>query len=399
MTTAGKPLPVTHYELVGREYPDLVALAKKEAAKIGEVPFALNSDQIRALKADEGVITKLMVDYGRAGLKVKGIPSAYLSASEVVSMIPPEVAQRQFESFNWNFYQALNLEIFGKRTFFFSDNLSELLADTELSIRSEDFVLPFNACMFVYDSQLAKEALHALDDNKDPELKNGAVSVTLLMTHSEDQGRTLALFASHSTAPMFKGGHIRHHFKLLRQLRLSPGTTLEDALRTGWGAKELGWFGEIGDDSQFFGPGLRFIRMVVNSALYLTSASPEVSEMLHPKAPPSRDGLPRKQRDRTKIADGHKSRLPYIEVGATVPKYEDQPSADGEGHKLSYRFKVRSHWKTQRFGPGRSEVKHIQILPYWKGPDAADIIHRPYVVKGEPQVTAADDATPGGPRV
>lgn len=47
------------------------------------------------------------------------------------------------------------------------------------------------------------------------------------------------------------------------------------------------------------------------------------------------------------------------------------------GHKApSVQYIVRGHWKMQPYGPGRSERKLVQIMPYWRGPvDAPILMH------------------------
>ena len=45
------------------------------------------------------------------------------------------------------------------------------------------------------------------------------------------------------------------------------------------------------------------------------------------------------------------------------------------------RFMVRGHWRQQPFGPGGQQRKLIWIKPFYKGPDIAQVINKPYVVK------------------
>lgn len=48
--------------------------------------------------------------------------------------------------------------------------------------------------------------------------------------------------------------------------------------------------------------------------------------------------------------------------------------------KLTIRFIVRGHWRNQPFGQGREQRKLIFIKPYYKGPDLADLVNKPYAV-------------------
>jgi hypothetical protein len=45
----------------------------------------------------------------------------------------------------------------------------------------------------------------------------------------------------------------------------------------------------------------------------------------------------------------------------------------GTGIWLNYRSMTRGHWRNQPYGPGRSEVKRIWVLAYWRGPEDAPI--------------------------
>jgi hypothetical protein len=42
---------------------------------------------------------------------------------------------------------------------------------------------------------------------------------------------------------------------------------------------------------------------------------------------------------------------------------------------------VRGHWRRQSHGPESQDRKLIWIRPYYKGPDLAATINKPYLVK------------------
>ena len=54
-------------------------------------------------------------------------------------------------------------------------------------------------------------------------------------------------------------------------------------------------------------------------------------------------------------------------------------SAKSDGWRLSSRYVVRGHWRTQRFGKDLSEAKRVWIQPYWKGPNDGAILERIYI--------------------
>jgi hypothetical protein len=58
-----------------------------------------------------------------------------------------------------------------------------------------------------------------------------------------------------------------------------------------------------------------------------------------------------------------------------------KPLSEGNGTTLDKRFIVRGHWRNQACGEKRREHKRIWIHPYYKGPELAEIINKPYLVR------------------
>jgi len=53
----------------------------------------------------------------------------------------------------------------------------------------------------------------------------------------------------------------------------------------------------------------------------------------------------------------------------------------GTGRKVDKRFIVRGHYRNQVYGKGRLERKRIWIMPFWKGPELAEIVSKKYKVE------------------
>ena len=261
---------------------------------------------------------------------------------------------------------AINDEVYGRKTFHVGGNLAERLANTELKVPSELLRPPFGACMFVFDDPVTRKAI--ADVAGVGGIQDDPVSVIVGMVDGE-KGPTLGVMAAQANARSGKASRM-----LVRRLLLAPGSSVEDALRSTW---EPDPGGNMENDEMFFGPGLRFMRIVANSLLYLASSSPDVSGELraadkvldiHAGA----SSKARKEHDRLKrsfAAD------PYIEVGASIPPLD---AGSGPSSPLETRFLVRGHWRNQAHGPGMSERKLIRIEPHWKGPDMADIVSNDY---------------------
>lgn len=362
--------------------PSLARYVTERADKLTELEYGLTVRDVD--KPAQAAMLKMMAASSRDNYRLQGHATQHWSDSEALSAIPPAAAEAFFSTLQQQYIFNLNFEAFGRKTFYFHHSLSELLAETELNVNCEDFTLPFNACMFVYDSQFMRDALYAMNDNAQEVPQAGAITVYASIYNDNETGRGLVIAAMLPKSD----GVVR--FMIRRQLRMSFGTTLEDALRTEWSNDRVGNTFELAnivDDSQFFGPGLAFIRAVVNSALYLTSADPDISDMLHPRKLENLGNLPRRQRVRTEHEVGQRSALSYVDVGENIVRLPDPEAPEQEGRKLTARVKVRSHWKWQAHGTGRTERKRIQVMPYWRGPDAAEIIHRPFVVRGRPDGT------------
>lgn len=62
------------------------------------------------------------------------------------------------------------------------------------------------------------------------------------------------------------------------------------------------------------------------------------------------------------------------EVKATL---EGRPGSRGP---LAVQFRVRGHWRRQRYGEGRSLQKTIWIQPFWKGPEESRVLLRQHKV-------------------
>lgn len=56
------------------------------------------------------------------------------------------------------------------------------------------------------------------------------------------------------------------------------------------------------------------------------------------------------------------------------------PLSSGAGRTIDKRFVVRGHWRMQSYGEKHALRKSLWIKPYWKGPELAEIVSRPYKV-------------------
>ena len=290
------------------------------------------------------------------------VPRATLAHEHHASKAWRELSQRLEQT--WIY--LVNDRIHGRKTFHVSPNLAERLAYTELQVPSEFLRPPFATCMFVYDDPVTKAALAAIGGGQ---VHDYPISVIVAIV----AGATGPVLGIHATQADCRSGHFP--ILVLRNLLLDPSWSIEQVLRSTWNDKDP--VVEEADDEQFFGPGLRFMRIVANSLLYVASASPDISGEIRAadRMPPLHQGASSKERrNRQTFVDGF-SRDGYIEIGSSIPVLESAPA---DGSAPGVRFMVRGHWRNQAHGPGRAERKLIRIEPFWKGPDMAEAVSRIY---------------------
>lgn len=362
-------MPTTHYDWIKRFRPDFVDAVAQSVRSVEPRRYGLVRDDLDDEFFDR--VSRQSVDaHFRATIRAAGYRPEEFSADELLSMLPPGEANALFATLEmeWQFFS--NFELFGKKSFFFSPNITQKLADTELNVASESVATPFPCCLFAYDNQAARDAYFAMIGL--PTRQDGVVTTYVVHYLTAPEEPALGILVMYSDRRgNIPGAAVRH-------LSLAPGTKLEDALRTDWLKRGKAKTDAVsaGDDEMFFGPGLRMMRIVANSILYLSSANPDVSEGLREPARSGGSTLSSKEKRRLERSV---TKLDYTLVGRSTTPYQGPSAAIGK--QLTERIQTRGHWKSQAHGPGRLERKIIFIEPYWRGPDAAEVINKPYVAR------------------
>ena len=307
------------------------------------------------------------------------------------------IIEWQHRELSTRYYALLNFELFGTKTFYLQDGLVQHLACTEMNVVAPLLELPFPACMFVLTSRESIDALYRMHWASNPEQKGrrlidykAPVSVFLVLTQkAPDQPfRQLNIIAFHANRE-------EYHVMVTRRLCLHDDWTLGEALTTDWAnldaqiekrkhvSAEGEW--ETVEDSLFYTDGLQFFRIILNAALYISSADAELEHRPSDQEAVRQEieQIPsRVKRQELKQEARHASRLPYIVVGASVPVEEAVSASAPEAKRsLSVRFTVRGHWRRQACGPGLKDHVLRFIKPYNKGPEMATLINKPYLVK------------------
>lgn len=390
-------LPLTHYDRIHKLRPWMWELLEKDVAKLATLNWG-------------GTISSVD-DFGSTGIE----QAIDMATDEILREVaertglPKEILRNEFRrqpqytalltSLNLDYHTFLNFERAGRKTFFFSENLTEHLLVTELDIEAERLHAPFESCLFVFPGATVVDTLYASRSvAMDPDDRRYPVSVfiTELKSTKNEEGRNLMMYITH-----WRGSQARLGIK--RELAIRPGWSIHEVLSTDW--DELGessgkgmsgnlTTGEMSfdvKDASFYEDGAMFYRLVLNAMLYLGSSDPELVQRLSGRTTALAEAESIKSHLKAKKARQEarkESELDFVSAGESVqPIYIDKREAqgvrpDGPGGFVAYakRFLVRGHWRNQACGEGRMDRRLTWIRPYHKGPEMAEIVSRPYKV-------------------
>ena len=401
-------LPPTYYDFVRKLRPFVAELAEQDAQDLLTQPQSpetihsvddYDSRFEQCIKRVDQEILERIAHF--SGMTIEQLRSefaeAYLQARAQLASL--------YSTINYEYHSLVNFALAGKKTFHFSDNLAEHLANTEINLKAALIQLPFPTCQFTFTSRTVINVMHNIQGDTDSWVKNTegldysapiSVFLTIHPANTNLLGRKLLICAWHAKLPK------NSYLMLKRELYLNDSWTLEQVLRTDWETltsdnRDIGLSINVNDDTiahqddgTFYTDGLTFYRTILNAVLYLSSDQAELTA----KASPHREiedkakGItsPSKRRKLLQTA-GRYTALDYQEVGQSVgpiviqkSKVESNEAGKGSGKPL-VRFMVRGHWRRQPHGPENQERKLIWIRPYYKGSDLAATINKPYLVK------------------
>lgn len=401
-------LPPTYYDFVRKLRPHLIELAEQDAEELLRSPnppqaiHSVDDYESRFQPFIERLNAELL-GYGtdHPGVSVEEI-------SPILSSAPPQTKAyfaSLYGTVNNEYHSVVNFALAGKKTFHFSDNLADHLANTEINLKASLIQLPFPTCLFTFTSRTVINAMHNIRGDAGRWVMNASgldydapvsVFLTVHPAGAGLPGRKLLMCAWHARQPNTS------YLALKRELYLGDDWTLEQALRTDWETLTPDNLGmamhvdleeeaiEHQDDDTFYTDGLAFYRIVLNAVLYLSSNEAELAERESPRREiearaKAIASLP-KRRKLLQTTNRYTT-LDYQEVGASVgPIVIQKGTAEGVGHnsgggKPLVRFMVRGHWRRQPHGPESKERKLVWIRPYYKGDDLAAAINKPYLVK------------------
>lgn len=278
----------------------------------------------------------------------------------------------------------------GSKTYFFGDAIAESLSYTALNLPAPALKLPVPAFEFVFHSEAASEAFWACCEAPMPAIRT--ISVLVREDALKEVGcRRLIIVAYEHGENLRKGPAV-----LIRRLAMREEWDLEAALNTDWSKPGMGPRGHsvswsstpdggiaITDDatSGFLDEKVRFIRMVLNGILYITSRGAEITEKLAPRpihAGAHHDSYPGRPSGRTYSAVGESIKQIPILIDPTV-RYDALPHATSK-RSIRVRFLVPGFWRRPP-NTAPDAKKDVWVREHYRGPEMADLVNNPYIVR------------------
>jgi len=388
-------LPTTYYDAVIKRDPAIIDFVSKDIAELERKgPFGSTDDFSKYFKEYFHYIAsefaKDIVDrLHRIGITNENEIDQHLHEFE---------KSPEFRNFHYSkhsdYLMLINFENFGKKTFHINHNLVENLYQTNLDVDSDLLQLPFETCLFVYNSKVAIQAFYSFQKEAIEIDFSTPLSIFAYSLPAEE-GKRKILFAC------WHANDKRNYSFVKRELLIRDGWNIEKTLQTDWEDIYSGGNSQLQNnidhspendgDNLFYEDGLMFFRILVNTILYISSSEPMLTEVQsqHAILLKKMHSLRAKTKKR-KIKNKLKkiSKLDFTEVGGnTQPIVIEKNSKDDALGKnktdriLGKRFIVRGHWRQQSCGIMLSGRKLIWIKPYYKGPEMADLVTKPYLVK------------------
>ncbi len=389
-------LPVTYYDVVYKRDKDLFNFISLEINAIeGKEIEILNPDDLLYVQEYFRVTIDKVVETTKNNLKLMGVINPTELDFHIQKMYETPEFKQLLLSIEADYITLVNFELFHKKTFYISPNLADNLAQTKLDIESKFLKLPFDSCLFVFDSPKVISAFYEFqkqDINFDIDF-NTPISVFAIIVPEMEHKKII-----------FRCWHANYQSSysfIKRELLIKDGWNIDKTLKTDWNDvySECGVENTISDlhkslskdDSTFYEDGMAFFRILVNAILYLSSNEPELIDNFS-KYKELKDKKSRLS-SKSKIARVEKqlsktSKLDYVGVGENVPpitidkSYQNQSKNNGNSAQIiSKRFIVRGHWRNQPCGKNQEKRKLIWIKPYYKGAEMAELINKQYIVK------------------
>lgn len=281
------------------------------------------------------------------------------------------------------YIDTVNFQIFSKRPFLITDNLTQRLMNTNLNADCQFLMLPFPCSMFVYTDPVMIEAMYESAGSAN---KNQiAAPVTVYLTQYKAQsGHDMIRIDAYHPDKTSLSLYVEDEITVMPDITISEYLAKERPHLAGKKAQSEGFHFDEQQDAILPEDSMPFMKTVLNTILYLASNDPDIREQVSQRQQITHEAQGKKnptKRDKALERARQYSSLPYTIVGLNTKPLTDQRPDTGTGRKLTVRFIVKGHWKSQPYGQNRAKRYPRWIEPYYKGPEMAEAANRPYIVR------------------
>lgn len=269
----------------------------------------------------------------------------------------------------------------GERIYYCADGLADRLMHTDVKVPSELLRLPFSHVMLIVSAPELTERFAR--DRGAKATKARPICVTIAQDERDGVPAWVIDISQTRGDKLIASDH--------RTLILHPGTTSaaiirqdHEAAQTHVPADDFAAIQEHipslrGPDTPtaFDADQLWLYRLIVNLVLYITSAAPELGWNRKNGKQHAGDRVNFSPREHIVVGESVSRIVRYSEPAART----STDSANGIVRPLAHQVIVAGHWKSQAYGPNRVSRKTIWIEPYERGPDIAQMVARPVLVR------------------
>lgn len=287
----------------------------------------------------------------------------------------------------------LGYERYERTTYFMSEGLCDALAYTQMNLECDDLRLPVECFAMVFANDTARSAYAAL-------VKHPIQPDSLLTVYVRDDNVAPVGFRRLLMMVVESSPNGEMLSSVGRQLALRSDWDLERALRTDWetagvhdastaisgtsslAQNEDGTYSLDGDAhiETFFEEGLLLFRMIVNGIMYIVSRDAELVPHTDGEVTDAPIGVDGKQGKRRSYQEVGPSVEAMPVVLDTADRRTEALGDQVQRRQLSVRFLVPGFYRRPRNSPLDAK-KSVWVRPHMRGPDMADLIHRPFIVK------------------
>jgi len=378
-----KPLPATYLEHLAAYDAPLLRAARDNALEIkaaGNAEQPTASELVQSEKTFEEIISRRLDGVLKNTSKKHKVGMPELRSRLKDGEFDNEInALRVITS--KMYLTAIRHFLAGERIYYCADGLADRLMHTDVKVPSELLRLPFNHVMLMFT---APEITERFAQDRGVKANKARPVCVTIAEDKRDEVTTWVIDISQTRGEKMVASDAR-------TLQLHPGITSDAIIRQDHPTIEVTLANSELSSIQKIIPSLRgpdtptafntdqlwLYRLIVNLILYITSAAPELGWNRKNGKQQSGDRVNYSPREHVVVGESVSRIIRYSEPASASPS----DGGTGVRRPLTDRIIVSGHWKSQAYGPNRQSRRTIWVEPYERGPDLAEIVARPVLVR------------------